>query len=127
MSIAKAFELGSLITTSAISNMDAVDFVAHKSFPGVALKRLVGGEETNHALSLHLVRVDPYCCLENHTHPDNLEIHKVIAGSGDVELGGNSSEYHVGTVGVIPKGTAHKVTAGKNGIYILATFSPALA
>lgn len=126
MSIIKDFELGKVITDSATINMDAVDFVPHKSFPGVALKLLAGGSQTGHALSLHLVRVDPHCSLDNHTHPDNIEIHKVISGSGDVVIGNHSSAYCAGTIGVIPKGTPHQVLAGEEGLYILATFSPAL-
>lgn len=79
------------------------------------------------AMSLHLVRVEPHCCLETHEHSKNLEIHKVIGGNGSVIIGDSSAEYCVGSVGVIPMGVSHKVTAGENGLYILATFSPALA
>ena len=126
MNIKNDFEHGKVITDSILELAENADFVPHKSFKGVSLKLLVNGSKTNNALSLHLVRVEPQCCLESHTHPENLEIHKVISGDGTVDIGGNSGEYRSGIVGVIPAGTIHKVTAGKTGLYILATFSPAL-
>ena len=120
-----AFENGTIITDCSLESAKKVDFIPHKSFQGVSLKLLVSGDKTRGALSLHLVRVEPHCCLETHEHPPNLEIHKVVSGSGAAVIGGNSAEYHVGSVGVIPMGVSHKVTAGENGLYILATFSPA--
>lgn len=35
-------------------------------------------------------------------------------------------EYHPKCMGVIPKGTKHKVVAGENGLILLAKFFPAL-
>ena len=127
MNIEKDFEYGKIITDSISELAEKVDFVPHKLFTGVSLKLLVSGSKTNNMLSLHLVRVEPQCCLESHAHPDNLEMHKVIKGDGTVNIGDHWEEYQAGTVGVIPMGTKHEVTAGKNGLYILATFSPALA
>lgn len=121
------FEIGAIITNSTLGSAKKADFVAHKSFQGVSLKLLVGGEQTDHAVSMHLVRVEPHCCLEAHEHPLNLEIHKVVGGDGFVVIGNNSEKYQTGSIGVIPMGVSHKVTAGENGLYILATFSPALA
>lgn len=127
MNISESFELGSIITESSLESAKKANFVSHKSFRGVSLKLLVGGGKTGNALSLHLVRVEPHCCLEHHVHPENLEMHEVIGGNGTVIIGGSSGEYRAGTVGVIPAGITHKVTAGEEGLYILATFSPALA
>ena len=126
MNIGKEFEQGKIISESVLELAEQVDFIPHKSFKGVSLKLLVSGSKTNNALSLHLVHVEPQCCLESHVHPDNLEIHKVISGDGTFDIGNNSGEYRAGTVGVILSGIKHKVTAGKDGLYILATFSPAL-
>ena len=127
MSIAEDFGLGKIITAAVTESAEAAGFAAHKSFEGVSLKLLVSGEKTGNALSLHLVRVEPDCALDSHTHPDNLEIHEVISGEGIAEIGTNTGEYRSGTVGVIPQGTVHKVTAGESGLYMLAVFSPALA
>lgn len=121
------FETGTIITPSALEAAATAEFIPHKSFQGVSLKLLVSGNKTGNAASLHLVRVEPHCCLETHKHPQNLELHKVVGGSGVATIGNNVAEYCAGTVGVIPMGVPHKVTAGENGLYILATFSPALA
>lgn len=121
------FETGTVITDSTLDSSENADFVPHKSFQGVSIKLLAGGDNTGGALSLHLVHVEPHCCLETHKHPQNLEIHKVVGGSGSAIIGDNSGEYLIGSVGVIPMGVPHRVTAGENGLYILATFSPALA
>ena len=126
MNVGKEFERGKIITESILEFAEKVYFIPHKLFRGVSLKLLVSGSKTNNALSLHLVHIEPQCCLERHIHPDNLEIHKVISGGGTFEIGSNSGEYREGTVGVISRGIMHKVTAGENGLHILATFSPAL-
>ena len=113
---------------SVHNNIEAktLDFTPHKTFAGVALKHLVRGAETENRVSCHLVKVEPGCCLNNHVHADNLEIHEVVSGSGTFEIGTNTGAYDVGSVGVIPMGIPHKVIAGPDGLFILATFSPAL-
>lgn len=127
MNVKTAFEIGTIINDSTLNSAENVDFIPHKSFKGVSLKLLLGGDKTGGALSLHLVRVEPNCCLENHVHPQNLEVHKIVGGAGTVVIGNSFGEYNVGSVGVIPIGMPHQVVAGEDGIYILATFSPALA
>lgn len=127
MNMEKEFESGKVVTTSTMELLESRDFSPHPSFGGVALKLLVDGAKTSSALSLHLVRIEPHCCLESHTHPQSLEIHQVICGDGTVVIGDNLGEYHPGTVGVIPAGIPHKVTAGAQGLFILAVFTPALA
>ena len=110
------------------NNIEAEDLVfnPHPTFSGVALKHLVSGQETENRLSCHLVKIDPNCCLGRHLHPDHLEIHEVIAGSGTFEIDTNTGSYSTGSVGIIPVGMTHKVVAGADGLFILATFSPAL-
>lgn len=126
MNIGELFETGKICME--LNNYESIltEYVAHKTFKGVYLKHLVKGEQTNNQLSCHLVKVEPFCVLENHTHPNNLEIHEVILGDGICNIAENQSEYTVGTIGVIPANTPHKVVAGKDGLYILAKFSPAL-
>lgn len=73
-----------------------------------------------------MVKIEPFCELDNHVHNNNLEIHEVIYGHGKCQIDNNQVDYCLGTVGLIPSNTKHKVTAGKDGLYILAKFSPAL-
>jgi len=126
MNLGELFENGKIHTEGNAVQTISIEYIAHKSFNGVYLKHLVRGEQTKNQLSCHLVKVDPNCVLDEHVHPDHLEIHKVIAGNGTFQMAGKQAEYVAGTVGVIPENTTHKVTAGKDGVYILATFSPAL-
>ncbi|WBF67120.1 cupin domain-containing protein [Desulfovibrio subterraneus] len=103
-----------------------VSWNAHPAFTGVALRHMVTSGHTQGRFSIHLVRVDPGCVLETHNHPDNWEFHSVVSGSARCELDGRITEYAAGVCGVMPQGVAHKVVAGDDGVFILATFVPAL-
>lgn len=116
MNIAELFETQS----------NAIEYVPHSTFKGVYLKHLIKGELTNNRISCHLVKVAPFCSLDMHTHPEQFEIHEVIFGDGDCQIAEKQIQYTAGTIEVIPPNTMHKVAAGKNGIYILAKFTPAL-
>lgn len=62
------------------------DYTPHKAFKGVFLKHLVKGEMTDGRISCHLVKVEPFCSLETHVHPEQLEIHEVIFGDGECQI-----------------------------------------
>lgn len=126
MNIGKFFETGKIGSISNLTKAETIEFCPHKAFKGVYLKHLVTGDKTGNKISCHLVKVEPYCVLDTHVHNNSLEIHEVIYGGGICYIAGNKIEYKIGTVGVIPEKTEHKVTTGKDGIYILAKFSPAL-
>ena len=116
MYIAEQFETAS----------DNISYIPHKSFKGVYLKHLVSGDMTDGRISSHLVKVEPFCSLDTHTHSEQLEIHEVLQGTGKCLIADKQLQYTPGTVAVIPQNTPHKVTAGENGLFILAKFSPAL-
>ena len=103
-----------------------IDYTPHKTFKGVYLKHLVKGEMTEGRISCHLVKVEPFCSLDVHVHHEQLEIHEVILGTGECRIAEKRIQYTPGTVEVIPQNASHKVTAGENGLYILAKFTPAL-
>jgi len=126
MKIEGQFENGKGYFITGEENFSESLFEPHKKFTGVALKHLVTGKETEGHLSCHLIKVDPHCCLESHTHPDHLEIHEVIAGKGVYKIEDREYFYQSGSIGVIPMNVIHRVEAGEEGLYILATFSPAL-
>ena len=104
----------------------SINFIPHKSFKGVYLKHLVRGDMTDSRISSHLVKVEPFCSLDTHTHSEQLEIHEVIQGDGKCLIADEQLQYTPGTVAVIPQNTPHTVTAGESGLYILAKFQPAL-
>ncbi|WP_459854515.1 cupin domain-containing protein [Humidesulfovibrio idahonensis] len=116
-----------LATPEADTDLAALPWNPHPSFPGVALKHLVTGAQTGGALSAHLVRVEAGCRLEEHTHAGSLELHEVLRGKGDCLLAAKSVRYEPGACGLIPAGVAHSVRADAGeDLYILAKFAPAL-
>ena len=99
----------------------------HPRFPGVAMKTLIGGSDTDGALSQHLVRVDPGCVLDWHEHPAQCESHLVLEGSARATIGAHETDYGPATQRAIPLGVRHCVRAGEYGVTLLASFSPASA
>jgi quercetin dioxygenase-like cupin family protein len=98
----------------------------HPKFHGVFLRHLVTGTDTGGRLSLHQVRIDPGCSIGDHTHAGQVEIHDVLSGEGTCVLEGTALRYLPGTLGVMPADRVHRITAGPEGLLLLATFSPSL-
>jgi quercetin dioxygenase-like cupin family protein len=116
-----------LATPEADTDLSALPWSPHPRFPGVALRHLVTGAQTGGALSAHLVRIEAGCRLEEHIHPDSLELHEVVRGAGDCALADKTVRYAPGVCGLIPAGVAHSVRADAGeDLYILAKFAPAL-
>jgi len=126
MNIGELFETGTVCGVGFLEQSADNGFIPHSAFKGVSLKHLVRGEMTGGQISCHLVRVEPGCVLDTHTHPAQIEIHEVIYGDGVCELSGDKFDYKPGVVGVIPSGAVHRIVAGKEGLYILAKFTPSL-
>jgi quercetin dioxygenase-like cupin family protein len=103
-----------------------VPWSPHAKFPGVALKHIIKGKDTDGMLSCHMVRIDPNCLLEDHIHESQWELHEVIQGDGTLIFESKESKYKPGRMAIIPKGKKHKVIAGENGMYMLVKFFPAL-
>jgi quercetin dioxygenase-like cupin family protein len=99
---------------------------AHPSYKGVALRHLLTGSETDDRFSSHMVRVDPGCCLEPHVHDGQWELHEVVEGSAEARVGEDVVTYVPGTSSAIPQSMRHSVTAGSDGVLLLAKFIPAL-
>lgn len=103
-----------------------IDWVKHPAYKGVYLKHLIRGEQTNGQFSCHMVKIDPGCTLEMHIHAEQWELHEVIEGTGRCSLDGSMVPYGAGQMTVIPCGTPHEVTAGNEGLVLLAKFIPPL-
>jgi quercetin dioxygenase-like cupin family protein len=115
-----------VVTLSGVRDAAAIPWNAHPAFPGVSLKLLVAGADTGGAVSCHLVRVEPGMELKSHVHEGQWELHEVVAGSGRAGMGEAAAEYRPGVVAVIPRGVAHNVRAGDEGLWLFAKFFPAL-
>lgn len=95
-------------------------------FPGVELKHLITGADTDGRTSLHLVRIAPGCVIGGHAHDPQWEVHEVLAGSGSCVMDGAEVDYAPGVMRVLPPCLEHEVRAGDRGLRLLAVFSPAL-
>ena len=117
---------GRIIHTHETNGGEEPPWNAHPRFPGVWMKLLVGGKDTDGALSCHMVRIDPGATLEEHVHEGQWELHEVLEGEGEFRLDAGKTPYSPGCMSVIPKGMKHRVTAGSSGLVLLAKFFPAL-
>ncbi|MCX7710003.1 MAG: cupin domain-containing protein [Clostridia bacterium] len=125
-SISEAFELGTVNRLVDTRNTESLSWVEHSTFKGVFLKHILKGEDTSGSLSCHLVKINPGCCIDRHVHQGKLEVHEVVSGKGTCSIAGKEIAYAPGSIALIPADTDHKVTAGEEGIFLLAKFSPAL-
>lgn len=116
-----------LATPNDETDLSALPWNPHPSFPGVSLKHLVTGARTGGALSAHLVRIEAGCELKTHVHAGSLELHEVASGAGRCAIAEKNVRYAPGICGLIPAGTPHSVRADAGeDLYILAKFAPAL-
>ena len=120
------FETGSVSGSAGKRKTESIAWTPHPAFAGVSMKHLVTGADTNGTSSVHLVRVNPGCCIGDHIHDGKTEIHQVVSGEGRCLVEEREIEYGEGVVAVIPADRPHSVVAGDPGLFLLAVFSPAL-
>jgi len=116
------FDHGAIISDAKCTPTAALAWNAHPTFAGVFLKNLLTGESTNGRLSCHLVRIEPNMSIGRHSHPDSLELHEVVAGSGACITDNGTLPYTPGTMSLIPRDMPHAVHAGADGLYLFAKF-----
>lgn len=58
------------------------------------------------------------------THEDNDQTLLLVEGSGQVVLDGESKDYNVGDLVLVPAGTEHNFIAGSEPMKIITTYSP---
>lgn len=107
-------------------SIESLPWNPHPKYKGVYLKNLISGKDTGSQLSCHIVKIEPNCMLDTHSHDGQIEIHEVVAGSGKFYLDGKEMDYSAGKISVIPANTPHKVIAGNDGLYLFAKFTPVL-
>ena len=120
------FETGSVSGSAGKRETESIAWTPHPAFAGVSMKHRVTGADTNGTSSVHLVKVNPGCCIGDHIHNGKTEIHQVVSGEGRCLLEEREIEYGEGVVAVIPADRPHSVVAGDPGLFLLAVFSPAL-
>jgi len=120
------FSRGTVISSEFTGSIEALKWAPHPSFHGVYMKTLLGGLETAGRMSCHLVSIDPGCAIGDHAHEGRMELHEIIAGNGNCNIGGKVVAYTAGIVSYIPQDVNQSVEAGDAGLFFLAKFSPAL-
>lgn len=120
------FEIRRTVGLTGVKETDSIEWKAHPEFKGVYLKHILTGAETGGKISSHIVKIDPFCELGNHTHEGRVEIHEVVSGTGSCLINGSEYNYTRGLTAVIPESAVHSVRADAEGLYLMAKFSPAL-
>lgn len=126
MSVFEKFENGTLFLAGKEVEVAAIPWSPHAVFEGVALKHVVTAKETAGAFSYHLVRIMPRKKIGRHQHESQLETHEVIQGNGVCNTAGQTLAYNVGNTAVLPAKIEHEVCAGEEGLFLFASFFPAL-
>lgn len=116
------FENGNLTIGANSKNISTIAWSEHKDFPGVFLKNVIMGDQTEGLFTCHLVRIDPNCKIGLHTHPTSIELHEVIAGSGVCVTECGQTPYRPGNVAVLARNAPHEVRAGEEGLRLFAKF-----
>lgn len=57
-------------------------------------------------------------------HPDNDQVLLLVEGSGSAILDGKEQPFEEGDLVLVPAGTLHNFTAGKDGLKVVTTYSP---
>ena len=118
----EAFNHGDFFTLTGSKALAACAWSEHKSFAGVFLKDILTLEEGDGRFSLHLVRLNPGAIIGLHTHPNSIELHEVIAGTGICQLENRELDYRPGNLALIACGLEHEVRAGAGGLCLFAKF-----
>lgn len=121
-----AFAHGTVITPRSATPAETLAWNPSPAFPGVALRHLITGADSNGRFSLHQVRLDPGAEIGEHTHPGNWELHQVIHGSGTLVRADGETAYRPGSAAALPENEPHAVRAGADGLGLLAVFVPPL-
>jgi len=125
-SISNAFEANCVYLPNNDRMISKLAWNPHSKFQGVYLKHLIQASDSNGTISSHLVKIDPNCMIDDHIHEGKIEIHEVMEGKGNCIVNGRTIAYNAGSVAILPADMLHKVIAGKEGLLLLAQFSPAL-
>ena len=124
--IEQAISKGTIIHSGGELRIADIDWASHPSFQGVHLKHIITSQLTEGKFSRHLVRIESGCEIGEHVHSDKWELHEILKGVGKAFLSDQEVSYVPGTSIVIPEGERHSVIAGREDLYLLTTFVPAL-
>ncbi|MFT4301592.1 MAG: AraC family ligand binding domain-containing protein [Desulfovibrio sp.] len=116
------FETGMLAESGEQVDLGLCPWNEHKDFAGVSLKTIVTTAQTADLFTCHLVRIKPNHKIGMHTHPNSIEVHEVIKGSGTCLTEKGEVHYAPGVMTIIPRDEQHEVSAGEEGLCLFAKF-----
>ena len=122
----KIFEKRKLMLDGIEISFDSLEWNSHPSFEGVELKHLIRAKDTNGIFSYHLVKIKPNKKIGLHIHQNQLETHEIIEGNGMCKNGNYEYVYDPGVISIFEAGVEHEIIANEKGLYLFATFIPAL-
>ncbi|NMC31157.1 MAG: cupin domain-containing protein [Veillonellaceae bacterium] len=126
LDILQTIQQGQIFTMGQPLTVQDLPWHDHPAFPGVALRHLITGMQTDGKFSSHLVRVKSGCEIGNHIHEGKWELHEVVCGQGTCRIESAEIPYSKGVTAVIPADLPHSVQAAETDLYLLAKFIPAL-
>lgn len=126
MKTAEYFDNGVLCLPEKTVRFEALAWMPHPVFEGVALKHLVRGEASGGHFSYHLVRIMPGKKIGMHVHEGQVETHEVLAGDGVCLNNGVRMDYVPGVISIFAADTPHEISAGREALFLFAKFFPAL-
>ena len=126
LNILQTIQQGQIFTNGQTEAVQDLPWHDHPSFPGVALRHLITGKQTDGKFSSHLVRVKSGCKIGDHIHEGKWELHEVVCGQGTCRIETAEISYTKGVTAVIPADLPHSVQATESDLYLLAKFIPAL-
>lgn len=121
-SIFDAFDNGRATAGGETTDIGRLPWNPHKNFEGVYLKNVIPGETTGGVFACCLVRIDPGKKIGMHTHPADIELHEVIAGTGTCLTEQGDIAYTPGSMAILPANSPHEVLAGGKGLWLFAKF-----
>lgn len=124
--IAHVMENGRIVVAGETMPVSERIWNEHPTYPGVYLKHLLTGEDTQGRFSSHLILVRQGCEIGLHAHEGKMELHEVLQGCGQCMLQGETIAYASGVASLIPADAPHRLLATDEDLYLLAKFVPAL-
>ncbi len=109
-----------------ILQAEAIPWQPHPRFQGVWTKVLISSQ-SNTAMSLHLVKIEPHGAIEPHVHPNSTETFMVISGKGACFMADKWVDFGPGDCALAPAGVEHGLrNQSDEPIILVAIFTPPL-
>jgi len=104
---------------------EATGWRRHPDWAGVWLRERLSTAAAGGCSALE-VHLEPGATIRPHRHPGRREWHYVLDGGGECRRESGIQPYSPGAAGLMGENEEHDVTAGPEGLSLLAVFVPGL-